>query len=196
MIRIVIGSIVGGIAQFFVGFVFWGIPLLSRIPFSVAPDPQNAAVQTALAQNLTTTGTGTYYIPWPDSAAGSVLHGRGPVALIFFNTNGFAQMSSSALVTGLILSVVTMLLLGVALNIVAARVTDFPSRAKLVVLVAVATVLYFTLTMPVYNYYMPWGYWIYSALSELVGFVAGGLILARWFVPHADARVSVAGTVH
>jgi hypothetical protein len=196
MIRIVIGSIVGGLVQFLAGFIFWGIPLLSRIPYTVAPDPQNAAVQTALAQNLTTTGTGTYHIPWPDSAAGSVLHGRGPVALIFFNTNGFPQTSSSALVVGLILSVVTMLLLGVALNIVATRVTDFPSRAKIVVLVAVATVLYFTLATPVYQYYMPWGWWIYLALSQLIGFVAGGLVLARWFVPHADARVTAAGTVH
>jgi len=52
MIRILIGSLVGGLAQFFVGFIFWGLPFLSRIPFTVAPDPQNAAVQTALAHDL------------------------------------------------------------------------------------------------------------------------------------------------
>ena len=57
MIRLVIGSIVGGLAQFLVGFVFWGTPL-SRIAFTVAPDAANAAVQTALAQNLTATGAG------------------------------------------------------------------------------------------------------------------------------------------
>jgi hypothetical protein len=195
MIRIVIGSIVGGLAQFFVGFVFWGIPFLSRIAFTVAPDPQNAAVQTALAQNLTATGTGTYYIPWPDSAQGTVLHGRGPVALIFFNTNGFPQMDPSSLVVGLVLSIVTILLLGIALNIIAARVTDFLSRAKIVVLVAVATVLYFTLSAPVYNYYMPWGYWIYLALSQLIGFVVGGLVLVRWFMPHG-VKAATGSTLH
>ncbi|NIJ34686.1 hypothetical protein [Sphingomonas oligoaromativorans] len=185
MIRILIGSIVGGLAQFFVGFIFWGLPFLSRIPFTIAPDPQNAAVQTALAQNLTATGTGTYYVPWPDSAAGTVLHGRGPVALIFFNTHGFASMDTGSLVVGLILSIATMLLLGLALHAIAARVLDFPSRARIVVLTGVATVLYFTIAAPVYNYYMPWGYWIYLGLSQLVGWVVGGLILARWFVPRA-----------
>jgi hypothetical protein len=181
MIRILIGSIVGGLAQFFVGFVFWGLPFLSRIPFTVAPDPQNAAVQTALAQNLTATGTGTYYIPWPDSAQGTVLHGRGPVALIFFNTGGFGQMDPGSLITGLVLSIVTIFLLGLVLQ--ASRAEDFAVRARIVVLIAVATVLYFTIGMPVYNYYMPWGYWIYLAISQLVGLVVGGLVLARWFMP-------------
>ena len=183
MIRILIGSVVGGLAQFFVGFIFWGLPFLARIPFTIAPDPQNAAVQTALAQNLTATGTGTYFIPWPGSAAGTVLQGRGPVAMIFFNTHGFPQMDPGSLIAGLILSIVTILLLGLALHAVAGRVIDFPSRARIVVLTGVATVLYFTLTMPVYNYFMPWGYWIYLGLSQLIGYVAGGLILARWFLP-------------
>ncbi len=188
MIRVLVGSILGGLAQFFVGFVFWGIPFVSRIPFTVAPDAQNAAVQSALAQNLTATGTGTYYIPWPESAAGTVLHGRGPVAMIFFNTKGFAPMDPTSLVVGLILSIVSILLLGLALHVVARRVTDFASRAQIVFWVSLATVLYFTLTMPVYNYFMPWGYWIYLALSQLVGFVVGGLVLVRWFLPtHGQA---------
>jgi hypothetical protein len=184
MIRIILGSILGGLAQFFVGFVFWGTPL-ARLAYTVAPDPQGAAVQTALAQNLTQTGNGAYYIPWPDTQQGTVLHGKGPVALIFYNTAGFPLVQASALIVGLILSMVTMLLLGVALNIVATRVTDFASRAKLVVLAGVATVLYFTIATPVYNFYMPWGWWIYSAIAQLIGFVVGGLVLARWFVPHA-----------
>jgi len=187
MIRIVIGSILGGLAQFFVGFVFWGLPFLARIPFTIAPDAQNAAVQTALAQNLTATGTGTYYIPWPESAAGTVLHGRGPVALIFFNTSGFAPMDTGSLIVGLVLSIVSIFLLGLALHTVAARVADFPSRAKIVLWVSLATVLYFTVSTPVYNFYMPWGYWLYLALSQLVGFLVGGLVLARWFVPTSAA---------
>jgi hypothetical protein len=183
MIRVLVGSIVGGIAQFFVGFLFWGIPFLASIPFTIAPDAQNAAVQTALAQNLTATGSGTYFIPWPDSAAGTVLHGRGPVALIFFNTHGFPLMDPASLLTGLILSIASILMLGFALHVIAGRVGDFASRAWIVLWVSVATVLYFTLATPVYNYYMPWGFWIYLGLSQLAGFLAGGLILARWFLP-------------
>ncbi len=185
MFRVLIGSIVGGLAQFFVGFLFWGMPFLAHIPFTIASDAQNAAVQTALAQNLPTTGT--YYVPWPESSAGTVLHGRGPVALIFYNTHGFPSMDPGSLVVGLILSIVTIFLLGLALLVIAGRVGDFASRARIVLYFAVATVLYFTIATPVYNYYMPWGYWIYLALSQLVGIVVGGLILARWFVPGGSA---------
>ena len=188
MIRLVIGSILGGLAQFFVGFVFWGTPL-SRIAFTVAPDAANAAVQTALAQNLTATGTGTYYVPWPDSAQGTVLHGRGPVSLIFFNTNGFPAMSTSSLIVGLILSIVSVLLLALALHAIAGRVNDFATRARIVVLVSVATVLYFTIAEPVFNYYMPWAWWIYLAISQLIGFVVGGLVVARWFLPNAPKAI-------
>lgn len=185
MVRIVIGSILGGVLQFLLGFLFWGTPL-SRIAFSVASDAQNATLQATLAQNLA--ATGTYFVPWPDTAQGTVLHGKGPVALIFFNTHGFPQMMPSALIGGLILSIVSMLLLGLALHTIAARVPDFASRAKIVIFAAIAIVGYSILGQPIYNFYMPWGYWIYLAVSLLVGFIAGGLVLARWFVPFAEAR--------
>ena len=193
MVRILIGSIVGGLAQWIVGAVFWGTPL-AKIAFHVAGDAQNAAVQQSLAENLTPTGTGTYYVPWPDSAQGTVLHGKGPVALIHFNISGFPVMSGTSLIEGLILSIVSILLIGLALNAVGSRVQDFASRAKLVVLFAVAATLYFTIGEPVFNYYLPWGYFIYLALSQLLGLVAGGLVLVRWFMPRLDA--SPAETIH
>jgi len=193
MIRIVIGSVLGGLVQFIIGFVFWGTPL-SRIAFTVAPDAQQAAVQTALAQNLTATGTGTYYVPWPETAQGTILHGRGPVALILFNTGGFPAMQPSALIGGLVLSIVSILLLGLALHTVAARVDDFASRMKIVVLATLAVTLYAILGQPTFNYYMPWGYWVYLAISLIVGFAAGGFVLAKWFVPHAALKAEA--TLH
>jgi hypothetical protein len=184
MIRLVIGSILGGIAQWFVGFVFWGTPL-SRLAFKVAGDDANAAVQTALAQNLTALGTGTYYVPWPDTPAGTVLHGRGPVALIHFNTGGFSTMDTGALVGGLILSIISVFLIGLILWLIADRVSDFATRAKIVVLATVATTLYFVFGLPVFNYYLPWPYFIYLGVSDLVGLLVGGLVVARWFLPKA-----------
>jgi hypothetical protein len=196
MVRIIIGSIVGGFVQFIIGALFWATPL-SRIAFSVAPDAQQAAVQTALAQNLTATGTGTYFVPWPETAQGTILHGRGPVALIFFNTNGFPLMVPSAMIGGLVLSIVSIFLLGLALHTVAERVTDFASRMKIVVFASLGITLYAILGQPTYNFFLPWGYWIYLAISLLVGFVVGGLVLAKWFVPHAARFVEASGdTMH
>jgi hypothetical protein len=195
MIRILIGSILGGLLQFLVGFVFWGTPL-AGIALSSVGDAPNATVQAVLAQNLPTTGT--YFVPMPDTAQSAILHGRGPVALIFFNTHGFPQMMPSAMIGGLILSIVSMLLIGLALHTVAARVDDFASRAKIVIFAAIGIVGYAIIGQPIYNFFMPWGYWIYLAISLLVGFIAGGLVLARWFVPFAAPRTAVAAdtTVH
>jgi hypothetical protein len=193
MVRIVIGSVVGGLAQWIIGAIFWATPL-SRIAFHVAGDSANANVQLALAQNLTPTGTGTYYVPWPDTAQGTIMHGHGPVALIHFNTSGFALMDSASLIEGLILSIVSILLIGLALQTVGGRVQDFASRAKLVLLFAVAATLYFTIGQPVFNYYMPWGYFLYLGLSQVVGLAAGGLVLVRWFMPNSAA--SSAETLH
>lgn len=194
MIRILIGSILGGLVQFVVGFIFSGTPL-SRLVFTVAPDAQEAAVQTALAQNLTATGSGTYHVPWPETAQGTILHGRGPVALIFFNTGGFPAMQPGALIVGVVLSILSILLLGLALHTVAARVEDFASRMRIVVFASLGVVFYSILGQPVFNPYLPWGYWIYLAISLIVGFVAGGFVLTRWFVPYASLR-SAPGTVH
>jgi hypothetical protein len=186
MVRILIGSIVGGLAQWIIGAIFWATPL-ARIAFRVADDTANAGVQQALSQYLTPTGTGTYYVPWPDTAQGTVLHGHGPVALIHFNIAGFPVMDSSSLIEGLILSIVSILLIGLALHAVGSRVEDFASRAKLVILFAVSATLYFTLGQPVFNYYLPWGYFLYLASSQLLGLAAGGLVLIRWFMPRPAA---------
>lgn len=184
MIRLVLGSIFGGLAQFLVGALFWATPL-RRVAFAVASDAQNAMLQTAMAQALTPTGTGTYYIPWPDTPQGTVLHGQGPVALVHFNTAGFPLLNSGALIGGLIVSVVAIFLLGLALFAIGERVTEFALRVRIVVLVSVATSLYFTFGQPVFNIYLPWTYFIYLGVSQLLGMIAGGLVVARWFLPLA-----------
>ena len=189
MVRILIGSVVGGLAQWIIGALFWATPL-SRIAFHVAGDTANAAVQQTLAQYLTPTGTGTYYVPWPDTPQGTILHGRGPVAMIHFNMSGFPLMDNTSLIEGLILSIVSILLIGLALHAIGGRVQDFASRAKLVVLFSVAATLYFTVGQPVFNYFMPWGYFLYLALSQVLGLVAGGLVLVRWFMPKGVADSS------
>ena len=182
MLKLLIGSVAGGIVQWFVGFLFWGTPL-SRIAFSVATEAQNADVQAALARNLSALGAGTYFIPWPDTPNGTVMLGRGPVAQIMFNPAGSTLMSMPSLVTGLIFSIVTIFLIGLALHLIAPRVADFSSRLRVLALFAVATTLYFILAQPVFNFYMPWPYWIFLAVSDLVGIMAGGLVLIRWFLP-------------
>jgi hypothetical protein len=180
MVRIVIGSILGGIVQFIIGAIAWVSPL-GGLAYKTLGDAETADLHTSLARTLTATGTGTYFIPSPDTAAATALFGRGPVGLIFFNTSGFPVMDPASLLTGLILSIVMLLLIGTALSLV----DGFAARLKVAGLFAVAMILYFVLSLPVYNFYLPWGWWIFLAVEELIAFAAGLFVLVRWFMPAA-----------
>jgi len=186
MIRIFLGSLVAGLVQFVIGAIAWVSPL-GALAFKNLDDTRTAQVQAALASGLTATGSGTYFIPSPETAAGTVLFGKGPVALIHYNSNGFAAaFSGPALLTGLAMSVVTMLLVGLAVQ----RLPDFSSRMQTTGLFAVATVLYFVLSLPVYNFYMPWAWWLFLGVQEFVAFGLGAFVLLRFFMPREAAPAS------
>ena len=84
---------------------------------------------------------------------------------------------------GLVLSIVTMLLVGIAVR----RLPDFASRMRTTALFAVATVLYFILSLPVYNFYLPWEWWIFLGVQEFVAFALGAFVLLRFFMPRQAA---------
>lgn len=178
--RLLVGSILGGIVQFIIGAIAWATPL-GRLAFGQADPAATADLQGALARTLTPTGSGTYFIPSPDTAEGTVMLGKGPVALIMFNQSGFAPMEPGALLTGLGLSVLMLLLTGLALSMI----DGFDRRMRALLLIAAATVLYFIVSLPVYNFYMPWAWWIYLAVECFIAFVVGGFVMLRWFMPTA-----------
>lgn len=185
MIRTILGGLVGGFAMYVVGFIFWGTPL-SRLAFTGLDDTKSAALQQALAANLTQSGTGTYPIPWPGTQAGTTLYGKGPIAMVHFNTDGFPVMDSGALLAGLILALVSAGIIAFALSIIAPFVTDFAARAKLVIAFSVAIPLYIHIGQPLFNH-APWPYFIYSFLCDALGFIVAGLVIARWFLPRPAA---------
>ena len=178
MVRLLLRSVVAGLVQFIVGAIAWVSPL-GKLAFTRLGDAPTADVQAAMARTLTPTGTGTYFIPSPETAAGTELLGKGPVALIHFNTHGFPPMNMTMLMIGLAMSIGMMFLVGLAVQ----RLPDFASRLRVVLLFAVATVAYFVFALPVFNFYMPWNWWIFLGVQEFAGFVAGAFVLLRWFMP-------------
>src|SRR3569623_3676828 len=131
MARTLIGGIVGGIIIFVLGYIFWATPL-GEIPYAKASDAQNAAVQTALAQNLTQSGTGTYIIPAHQSAEGAVLYAKGPIATVHFNTAGFSPDDMSMILPGFIVALVTGLLMAFGLAAVGGGGRSIANLARLV----------------------------------------------------------------
>ncbi|MET0376822.1 MAG: hypothetical protein ABW128_21530 [Rhizorhabdus sp.] len=186
MAKTLLGGVIAGVALYLVGFFFWGTPL-SQLAFNKLGDAPTAVAHQALAQTLTPTGTGTYLIPAPDSAQGSVLYGKGPVATVHFNSSGFAALDSGALGSGFVVALITGLLIAFALGTIGSRVTDFFSRARIVILFALAITFYIEIGQPIFNHF-GFGYWVYLFFSDFIGLSVAGLIVARWFLPRGGIQ--------
>lgn len=193
MVRTLIGGLLGGLAMFITGFIFWGTPL-SALALSRVGDQASANLQAAMAQALSPTGTGVYVIPDPATAQGTILYGRGPVAQVFYNEGGFPVMDSGALIGGLILSLVVGVIMALALRF---ALSDFASRARVTILFALAAVLWLHIGQAVFNH-APWGYIIYLAFSDFVALAVAGLIAAKLMDSKADTGMATtdAGTLH
>ncbi|BBD01801.1 MULTISPECIES: hypothetical protein [Sphingobium] len=193
MVRTLIGGLLGGLAMFITGFIFWGTPL-SALALSRVGDQASANLQAAMAQALSPTGTGVYVIPDPATAQGTILYGRGPVAQVFYNEGGFPVMDSGALIGGLILSLVVGVIIALALRF---ALSDFASRARVTILFALAAVLWLHIGQAVFNH-APWGYIIYLAFSDFVALAVAGLIAAKLMNSKADTGMATAdaGTLH
>ena len=191
MVRTLIGGLLGGLAMFITGFIFWGTPL-SALALSRVGDQASANLQAAMAQALSPTGTGVYVIPDPATAQGTILYGRGPVAQVFYNEGGFPVMDSGALIGGLILSLVVGVIIALALRF---ALSDFASRARVTILFALAAVLWLHIGQAVFNH-APWGYIIYLAFSDFVALAVAGLIAAKLMESKAGMATADAGTLH
>ncbi len=186
--RVVLGGVLGGIAMWFVGFIFWGTPL-SMIALSRTDDASSAALQAALAQHLGPLGTGVYPVPWTGTPAGTALFGQGPTAMVMFNSHGFALPDTASLVGGLILAMICALLVAFAIRAVAGGLS-FAGRMTLVALVAVAVTAYSDIGQPIFNH-APWGYFIYLWISDVASWLAAGAVIA-WMLPKPAVVVTPA----
>ncbi|MBA3677384.1 MAG: hypothetical protein H0W74_08275 [Sphingosinicella sp.] len=178
MVRVIIGSAAAAIAMFIIGFVFFATPL-AKLGMASLDDAQAANVQQVLAANLPKTGT--YSIPGVDTPAQTNMYSQGPIATVHYNVRGFAAMDPAALVGGLVFNFVVALIIGAALIGIDRRVPDFSSRAKLVMIFAVAASAYLRLGEPIY-WHHDWPHFIYLFIADAAILSVGGLVIARWFL--------------
>jgi hypothetical protein len=188
MVRILIGSLVGGVAMFIVGFLLWATPL-QYFGYSTATDAQNAAVQLSLAQNLP--HTGHYMVPNPMTQVGGNGYTKGPIATVDYNSSGFSTSDPASMIGGFIQEIVVSLMIGLSLLGIAGRVTDFESRAKVAIGLSAAATVMINLGDPIWMH-ADWRYAIYALIADLAMLSASSLVIARWFLP----RAVVTETVH
>ena len=188
MVRILIGSFIGGVAMFITGFLLWATPL-QYIGYSTASDQENAAVQLSLAQNLP--HTGHYMVPNPMTQVGGNGFTKGPIASVDYNSAGFSTADPASMIGGFVQEIIVSLMIGLSLLAVADRVTDFASRAKLAVGLSAAATVMINLGDPIWNH-ADWRFAIYALIADLTMLSASGVVIARWFLP----KPVVVETVH
>ncbi|WHO38653.1 hypothetical protein PMI04_019275 [Sphingobium sp. AP49] len=191
MMRTILGGLLGGFAMYIIGFLFWGTPL-SAIALSRADAQASANLQAAMAQALTRSGTGVYVIPDPATAQGTILYGKGPVAMLFYNNSGFPVADGASLIGGLLLALVTGVLLALALRFVT---SDFNARVRVSLLFALAAVLWLHVGQAVFNH-APWGYSLYLGLSDFISLAVAGLIAAKLMDGRSIKPAAPDGTMH
>ncbi|HEY5721169.1 MAG TPA: hypothetical protein VIT45_02510 [Allosphingosinicella sp.] len=197
MVRTLIGGLAAGLIIFVIGFIFWATPL-GELAYSSATDAQNAAVQTALAQNLTKTdektgkisGTGAYVIPAHNSAEGAVLYAKGPIATVYYNTSGYSPDDMTMIGPGLVVALISGLLMAFGLAAVSPG-KSFTDMARLVILFSAGFTTWEFIGSPIFNHY-GWGYWIYAFIAETVALIVAGLVVVRWFVPRDRTEAAAA----
>ncbi len=186
--RVIIGALVATVVMFLIGALFYATPLRSMGQGNL-PDQQAAAVQSVLGANLPETGT--YVVPDASTDAQTVMYGRGPIATIHYNTDGFATADTTSMLGGLILYLVVALLMAGSLYAIERQVHDFPSRARVVIGLVLMASAYIHLKMPVF-YHHGWGHAIYGFIADVVTLGIGGLIIARFFLPYHRAPAAPA----
>lgn len=184
MVRYIIGCVAAALAMFIISFVFYSTPL-GGLAYATVSDAANASVQNALAANLPSTGT--YMVPWPNSAEGTVLYGRGPVATVHYNLAGFALADPGVMVRGLIHIAISISIFGLGLYLLRDKLTDFISRARFVICAALGAMIFAHLGAPI-RYHHDWTYALYHFFADFMILAGGGLVLARWFIADGQAH--------
>ena len=174
MRSIAVGSVVAAIVMFALGFVFYG--LLGMTMYAPLAGDVATSVQGALGDSLT--GTGTYMVPADEEA-----WMRGPSAVVSFVAAGDAPSMTSAMLLGFVHFLVSALLIGLALKAVRG---DFARRARTVLWFGIAASVFMHLGDPIW-YGFSWRPEVFAFLADAVMFIAGGLVLARWFSSPREA---------
>lgn len=177
MRSVALGSIVAAIVMFALGFVFFG--LLGMMMFDPLGADTAASVQSALGGMLP--GTGTYMVPGDEEA-----FMRGPSAIVAYVAAGELPTMPMAMGMGYVHFLLTALLIGYGLKAVGG---DFARQARIVLWFGLAASVFGHLGDPIW-YGVSWRPALFEFVADGVMFIAGGLVLARWFTSDRAAAAA------
>jgi len=180
MSRKLLGIVLGAVAVYLWGFLFWGA---SNFAYSAwkTPTSTDEAIQTDLLKHFPETGT--YYVPgkYHDPAELDALMQAGPTAFVHVNAReGRPMMMTSIMVSGFILCLVVAALITAILSLF--PLAAYGDRVKLAALVGLTAVVAIHIGDAVW-WLTPLDWKLTQSFYDLVQFGILGLVLARFTQP-------------
>jgi hypothetical protein len=178
--RTLLGIVLGAVALFFWGFVFWGLLPVPTSVFRTFTD--EAGVAEALKSNAAEPGV--YTVPdaalmGRDAAEYTSRHESGPVAMVFIHPGGLSVMPPGMMAMGFLNMLAFVFLMALLLRMTAPALETYSRRVAFVFLAGLASVVYIDLGQPVW-WRHTWDYWLANGFYHAVGAFIVGLILARF----------------
>jgi hypothetical protein len=178
--RVLLGVVLGAVALFIWGFMFWGLLPIPTSIFRTFSD--EAAVAEALKSNAPEPGV--YTVPdaslmGRDAAEYTSRHESGPVAMVFIHPAGLSVMPPSMMVKGFLNMLASVFLMALLLGMAAPALGTYSRRVGFVFLAGLVSVVFIDLGQPVW-WRHTWDYWLANAVYHAVGALIVGLVLARF----------------
>jgi hypothetical protein len=177
--RETLGVILGAIAAFVWGFVFWGVFPTASMIFSSFSNEE--AVSEALRSSASESGV--YAIPDVGLMANADEYGRryesGPVAMIFLAPRGLPLMPASVMISGFLTMFVSVLLMAFLLRLAGPGAASYVGAVGFVVLAGLVSVVLIDLGAPIW-WRQSWSYWLANAIYHALHWLFVGLILAKF----------------
>jgi hypothetical protein len=186
MKKFFLAPLLGALAMFVFGFLYWGI---SPLPYkSLGRVPDDAAAASALAKIFPSTGL--YFLPgmYLDPATHQELAQKGPLAEVNYIAHGAPMFDPRTLAKGFIHNYVLCLLLVLLLGTVMPAFQGVGCVVRLCAMIGLVLAAGHYADVIWWNYSIAWETW--RALYDLLAFVIVGAILGKMLVPKPKAVAS------
>ncbi len=177
MKKFLLAPLLGALAMFFWGFIYYG---LSGVPYKVL----GTAGDVGPAVAALFPADGTYLLPDPRGTPEVMAEQmkRGQLVMVHVKKSGVQEMDPGILAKGFALEFITCLLLAFILHLVAPGFKTYGCRLMFCVMFGVVATV-FSNGGQVIWWQQQWGWHLMTMLHDIIAFLLAGAVLARFHTP-------------
>ena len=177
--KFVLGIVLATVAVFVWGAIFWMNPLPNRLFRETGADE---AMMDMMRENMAEDGV--YMLPSSHLPKADMerLYAKGPIAMIYYRTEGMTGMSLKSLVMSLLHDLFSVALLALLMYRVRGSLESYGCRVAFAGLAGLGMAFFSNLTNSIWFLY-PWSFALTGLLYDVTIWVVAGLVLARFIKP-------------